>query len=61
MAIFRGSFLPLGRLKEKLGDWFGLVSNPEESFEEAWFWLLLCGVVEECLVEFWFEFWVVCF
>jgi hypothetical protein len=42
-------------------DWFWLVSNPEESFEESWSWRLLCGVVEEGLVEFWLEFWVVCF
>jgi hypothetical protein len=46
---------------EKL--WVGLVlvSNPEESFEESWSRRLLCAVVEEVLVEFGLEFWVVCF
>jgi hypothetical protein len=39
----------------------GLVSNPEESFEESWSWRLLGSVVEEVLVEFGLEFWVVCF
>jgi len=38
-----------------------LVSNPEESFEESWSRRLLWDVVEEALVEFWLEFWVVCF
>ena len=47
---------------EKL--WVGLVwlvSNPKESSEESWSRSLLCGVVEEALVEFWLESWVVCF
>ena len=60
----QGVILASEKMVEKfvgLGNWFGLVSNPEESFEESWSWSLLCGVVEEGLVEFWLEFWVVCF
>ncbi len=61
MAISQSVIFASEKIKGKVGDWFGLVSNPEESFEESWFWCLLCGVVEEGWVEFWSEFWVVGF
>ncbi len=61
MVDFQSVIFVSGKIKGKLGDWSCLVSNPEESFEESWFWLLLCGVVEEGLVEFWLESRIVCF
>ena len=61
MVDFQSVIFVSEKIKGKLGDWSCLVSNPEESFEESRLWCLLCGVVEEGLVEFWLESRIVCF